>query len=113
MFRSTSFLVCASVALSCTFAAAATITPDIPEKGSDGCYEISTTAELYGFGLLVNNVGNNMYFTDCARLMADIVVNENVLTAEGELNEEASEDFLNWTPMQRFAGKFYGQGNTI
>ena len=113
MLRSTSSLVCASVALSCSLAAAATITPEIPEKGSDGCYEISTTAELYGFGMLVNNVGYNTYFTDCAKLMADIVVNENVLTDEGELNEEASGDFLNWTPMQKFAGKFDGQGHTI
>ncbi|SOE79493.1 Listeria/Bacterioides repeat-containing protein [Fibrobacter sp. UWT3] len=113
MLKSARSLVCASVALSCSLAVAATITPEIPEKGADGCYEISTAAELYGFASLVNNVGRNEYFTDCAKLTDDIVVNEHVFTDEGKLNEDASGDFLNWPPMKKFAGRFDGQGHTI
>lgn len=59
-----------------------TITPTTPSQDGDGYYLIGTAAELYGFAELVNN-GNA---TANAKLTADIVVNENVLDANGEAN---------------------------
>ena len=68
-----------------------TITPTTPLQDGDGYYLIGTAAELYGFAELVNN-GNK---TANAKLTADIVVNENVLDANGEAN---TGDFVQWTP---------------
>lgn len=53
-----------------------------------------------------------------ARLLADIVLNENVLKADGTLNDEKAETFANWTPMCSGSGKSYqgtfdGQGHAI
>lgn len=105
-------LFCLALA-SATFAAAKTFDIDMPAQDSDGCYEISTADELYGFSSIVNSVSSNQAFTGCAKLTKDIVVNENVLTAEGELNEESMWDFATWSPMMRFAGTFDGQGHVI
>ena len=83
----------------------------------DGYYLISTPGELYWFADYVNN---ERYAN--ARLVADITINENVLTEEGELNGDGS-DFLEWTPIgygQHFQeeiwwyeGVFLGDGYTI
>ncbi len=88
----------------------------IPEY-SDGYYLIGTVGELYWFADYVNYEN----FAD-ARLIADITVNENVLTEDGELNGDGS-DFLEWTPIgygQHFQeeiwwyeGVFLGDGYTI
>ena len=88
-----------------------TITPTTPSKDGDGYYLIGTAAELYGFAELVNN-GNE---TANAKLTADIVVNENVLDANGEAN---TGDFVQWTPIgnntaEAYSGTFDGQGHTI
>ena len=87
---------------------AATITPTIPSQDGDGYYLIGTAEELYGFAELVNN-GNK---TANAKLTADIVVNENVLDANGEAN---TGDFVKWTPIGNvfYSGTFDGQGHTI
>ena len=90
-----------------------TITPTTPSQDGDGNYLIGTAAELYGFAELVNN-GNA---TANAKLTADIVVNENVLDANGEAN---TGDFVQWTPIGNdyledkvYSGTFDGQGHTI
>ena len=90
-----------------------TITPTTPSQDGDGYYLIGTAAELYGFAELVNN-GNA---TANAKLTADIVVNENVLDANGEAN---TGDFVQWTPIGNnffedkvYSGTFDGQGHTI
>ena len=85
-----------------------TITPTTPSQDGDGYYLIGTAAELYGFAELVNN-GNK---TANAKLTADIVVNENVLDANGEAN---TGDFVQWTPIGNvfYSGTFDGQGHTI
>ena len=85
-----------------------TITPTTPSQDGDGNYLIGTAAELYGFAELVNN-GNE---TANAKLTADIVVNENVLDANGEAN---TGDFVQWTPIGNvfYSGTFDGQGHTI
>ena len=75
-----------------------------------GYYAISSSGELYWFANEVNN-GNT---TINAVLTADIVVNENVLTAEGELNGTPT---YSWTPIgtssKKYAGTFDGNGHTI
>ena len=90
-----------------------TITPTPPSQDDDGYYLIGTAAELYGFAELVNN-GNA---TANAKLTADIVVNGNVLDANGEAN---TDDFVQWTPIGNdyiegkvYSGTFDGQGHTI
>ena len=85
-----------------------TITPTTPSQDGDGNYLIGTAAELYGFAELVYN-GNE---TANAKLTADIVVNENVLDANGEAN---TGPFVQWTPIGNvfYSGTFDGQGHTI
>ena len=85
-----------------------TITPTTPSQDGDGNYLIGNAAELYGFADLVNN-GNK---TANAKLTANIVVNENVLDANGEAN---TGDFVQWTPIGNvfYSGTFDGQGHTI
>ncbi|WP_124100798.1 GLUG motif-containing protein [Ruminococcus sp. Marseille-P6503] len=85
-----------------------------PELSSDGYYEIYTADQLYWFAEQVNggNAGIN------ARLMDNIVINENVLTADGELNGDGS-GFRVWTPIGNdeddkiFTGTFDGNNKTI
>ncbi|UPS43678.1 InlB B-repeat-containing protein [Prevotella sp. E15-22] len=90
-----------------------TITPTPPSQDDDGYYLIGTAAELYGFAELVNN-GNA---TANAKLTADIVVNENVLDANGEAY---TGEFVQWTPIGNdyfegkvYSGTFDGQGHTV
>ncbi len=89
-----------------------TITPTTPSQDGDGNYLIGNAAELYGFAELVND-GNK---TANAKLTADIVVNENVLDANGEAK---TGDFVQWTPIGNdfegkvYSGTFDGQGHTI
>ena len=88
-------------------------TPTTPTLGDDGYYSIGNAAELYGFAEIVNN-GNA---AANAKLTADIVVNENVLGANGDAN---TGDFVQWTPIGNdyfedkvYSGTFDGQGHTI
>ncbi|MCR4800585.1 MAG: bacterial Ig-like domain-containing protein [Bacteroidales bacterium] len=77
-----------------------------------GYYAISNASELYGFAHEVN-IGS----TDInGVLVADIVVNEDVLTGAGELNGDGS-NFRSWTPIgtssKNYQGIFDGNGHTI
>ena len=76
----------------------------------DGYYEISNVSALYWFASMVNSGKANIN----GKLTADIVVNENVLSADGELNGTPTHS---WTPIgtysKMFSGKFDGQGHTI
>ena len=104
--------VAALLAMTAQTAWATTITPSSPTQDADGYYLIGNAAELYGFAELVNN-GNT---SANAKLTADIVVNENVLDANGEAN---TGDFVQWTPIgnndnsKTYSGTFDGQGHTI
>ena len=102
----------ALVALLAPFAnAAKTITPKTPALVDD-CYEISSAEELYGFASLVNSGDSD--FTGCAKLTADIVVNEGVLTEDDSLNVADTVNFVVWKPINRFGGGvFDGQGHTV
>ncbi|MBQ3617397.1 MAG: hypothetical protein II939_04470 [Bacteroidales bacterium] len=48
-----------------------------------------------------------------AELTADIVVNENVLTADGKLDEKRAGSFKPWIPINMNAGEFKGNGHVI
>ena len=114
MLKSKGFLFCASVALSCAIATAATtITPEQPEY-KNGCYQISNAAELYGFAAIVNGDINFPYdATACGKLTKDIVVNQNVLKSDGSLNVADTANFAKWTPIGPFYGTFDGQNHTV
>ena len=104
-------ILLALVALLATLAnAAKTITPKTPALVK-GCYEISSAEELYGFASLLND--GETYFKGCAKLTADIVVNEGVLTEYDSLNVADTANFVVWFPIYHFAGDFDGQGHTI
>ena len=74
----------------------------------DGYYEIYTADQLYWFAEQVNS-GNTAIN---GRLMADIVVNENVMNDTDGIN-----DFRTWTPIgtaeNPYNGSFDGQWRTI
>ncbi len=95
-----------------TVTAWADITPTTPSQDGDGNYLIGNAAELYGFAEIVNN-GNT---SANAKLTADIVVNENVLDANGDAN---TGDFVQWISIGNddqnttYSGTFDGQGHTI
>lgn len=84
---------------------------------SEGCYEIASADDLYLFADRVNNGVNNANVA-CAKLTADIVVNENVLKEDGSLNGNGS-NLRKWTPIGSlikgipFQGTFDGQGHKI
>ena len=88
--------------------AAREIVMQVP-KLVDGCYLISNAAELYKVAFSFMDPK-----TDCVKLTADIVVNENVIK-DGALNVADTANFAVW---QRYAffdfeGVFDGQGHTI
>ena len=89
-----------------------TYTPEEPPK--DGSwYLISKPEHLYWFAQQVN--GGTQYM--CARLEKDIIVNTNVLKADGTLNTAEADTFAEWKPMgtaeKPFTGLFWGVGHHI
>ncbi|OWV03005.1 hypothetical protein B7993_14115 [Fibrobacter sp. UWH3] len=111
----------------CAVGANAAITPKKPSVDvKDGCYQISTAAELYGFAAVVNGTsGQTANKTACGKLTANITVNSSVheSTGDGWLVKtqgnliyykyeggviNTTVDRESWTPIQGFAGKFDG-----
>ena len=84
----------------------------------ENVYQISNIAELYWFAALVNGTLESVpQNTEAAAVLtADIVINENVLTADGELVDE-TDALTEWIPIgsqsMRFNGTFDGQGHAI
>lgn len=97
--------------------AAGTITPQAPTVGdgtTDSPYEIGTKEELYWFADYVNQGGNNR--SACAKLTADITVNDKVFTSETHNAANLNSDLIEWTPIGakvEFWGQFDGQGHSI
>lgn len=81
-------------------------------KMIDNCYEISTAEELYGFSYLATNDFTDVHKPACGRLVADIVVNRDVLKEDGSLNGDGSS-FKVWNPIVEFVGTFDGQNHFI
>ena len=93
--------------------AAVTITPKTPPT-LNGCYFITDRESLYGFAEIVNGTADKSANpVACARLGKNIVVNEGVLTADGNLNVADTANFAVWTPIMKFRGTFDGQGFMI
>ena len=100
-------------------AAYAAITPTQPQQG-DGTennpYQITSAAEFYWFANEVNGGQTDIH----AKLMNDITVNENVLSADGDLISDVSGLEI-WTPIgsygdrgdKAYTGTFDGDGHTI
>ncbi len=87
----------------------------LQDADGDGYYDIGTADELYAFAAAVNG-GNNAINGE---LTADIVVNKNVLDANGDLNDNGS-NFRVWTPISRsnspdsrYIGNFDGGNHTV
>ncbi|WP_462282664.1 M26 family metallopeptidase [Ruminococcus champanellensis] len=87
------------------------------QKDADGVYEISNAGQLYWFaglisGTLTDGTAQDSYAS--AMLIADIVVNQNVLKADGTLNEGT---YRSWTPIGKESARFYrtfdGNNHTI
>ncbi len=84
----------------------------------ENVYQISNIAELYWFAALVNGTLESVpQNTEAAAVLtADIVINEQVLTADGELVED-TDGLTAWTPIgsedASFNGTFDGQGHAI
>ncbi len=81
----------------------------------DGCYQIGSVEELYGFALYVNSYSLSRSYDApppfCAKLTKDIVVNKNVLKND-TLNGNGDE-FISWIPINGFSGSFDGAGHSI
>ena len=78
-----------------------------------GCFEIGTDEELFQFAHYVNDTTRSNYNdTICAKLMADISINTHVLTGPETLHADAI-NFISWTPIRNFHGRFDGQGHSI
>ena len=85
---------------------------ETPQMDADGYYLIANAGNLYWFADMVNA---NSHTDACARLTADIVINEHVLNADGSLNGTPERQ---WTPIGKssslvYSGTFDGQGHTI
>lgn len=84
----------------------------------ENVYQIGNMAELYWFAALVNGTLESVpQNTEAAAVLtADIVINEQVLTADGELVED-TDGMTVWTPIggesASFKGTFDGQGHSI
>jgi len=71
-------------------------------------YLIDNAGKLYWFASQVNN--NYIYNNIQGKLTANIVVNHNVLKADGTLYEGT---FREWTPIGNYKGIFDGNGKTV
>ena len=89
----------------------AAISANAALTSSAGCYQISSADDLYEFAAVFNSYNNEIMATrlDCAKLTQDIVVNKNVLKADGTPNEGS---FRQWESIRSFEGTFDGQNHT-
>ena len=87
------------------------------ERNESGYYEIANAGQLYWFAQQINGGNGAMN----GKLIANIVVNQNVLNADGTLNGDGS-NFRAWTPIGysnsyedrvHYVGTFDGAGFTV
>ena len=74
-----------------------------PKLNADSCYQITSKEELYAIPELSTFA--------CIELQNDIVVNENLLDADGN-PDSTRKDIMFWMPFE-FGGIFEGNGHTI
>ncbi len=85
------------------------VDPTILPHSADGYYEISTLEQLQLWGTAIVSVDS----LSKARLMADIVLNEHVLAADGKSLQSAPSTYTQWVPIGNFSGVFDGNGHVI
>ena len=74
----------------------------------NGYYQIANVDNLYWFAKY-----SSYDYSLNAELTADIVVNENVLTADGKLDQKRVGSFREWIPISMSWGEFKGNGHVI
>lgn len=75
-------------------------------KLKDGCYELGSAGEMFGFAAIVNGApGVKKDSLACAKLVADIEFAREVRNGNTLLER--------WDPIDNFAGNFDGNGHTI
>lgn len=87
----------------------------------DGCYQIASADELYGFSAIVNGlVGMEKNRSACGVLIADIEINHQIkkeeLMEDNDfylMYEDKCRMLIPWIPMMDFGGTFDGQGHSI
>ena len=87
----------------------------------DGCYQIASADELYGFSAIVNGlVGMEKNRSACGVLVADIEINHQIkkeeLMEDNDfylMYEDKCRMLIPWIPMMDFGGTFDGQGHSI
>ena len=99
-FRPFSFaIVTLAFMAGATAVSAKGITPKVPAL-SDGCYQITDAAELYGFAEIVN--GNDSTAANpsvCGKLTKDIVVNDSVLSKWAWPGSDGADFLVVWEPI--------------
>ena len=88
------------------------IKPVEPTKGTgspEDPYKIEIVPHLYWFAEYVNKCDSGA----CAVLTQDILINRNVLTVDGDLNDLPYPPANEWIPINNFSGTFDGDGHTI
>lgn len=102
----------------CTRCGVSNVNPSKPANGDGSTtnpYKISTLGELLWFSGLVNgtleNVSSNL--SACAVLTDNIVVNKNVLDADGNLNDGTYSSWEAISNRYYYYGTFDGNGKTI
>ena len=78
-----------------------------PAGTADDPILISSAQELKNFAERVNNGETTL----CAKLTADIVLNDGTFDADGHWSESGTPN--QWTPINGYAGTFDGNGHTV
>jgi len=99
-----------ALAGTCAVGANAAVTPTAEASFTkvNGCYQIGTVEDLYGFAAIVNGGKKKA----CGKLTADINVNSGVLN--NDMDNLANGTPANiWTPIESFIGILDGANHTI
>lgn len=81
-----------------------------PERDASGCIHVHDAAELYGAVKIADSLMKN-FNEICISIEDDIVVNKDLLAADGSLNDG---DHYWWNPIEGyFSGIIEGNGHTI
>lgn len=81
-----------------------------PERDASGCIHVHDAAELYGAVKIADSLMKN-FNEVCISIEDDIVVNKDLLAADGSLNDG---DHFWWNPIEGFfSGIIEGNGHTI
>lgn len=108
-FMCTRLLLASFLVAAVNVVCAAPITIQKPSL-KEGCYQIGSANELFGFAAIVNGTdGMDRNSNACGKLVSDIIIRNDVVPGEGAFEE--NESF--WTPIMNFGGTFDGNNKNI